>query len=225
MSETPRIVVTVAATADATWRALRDKDVIGQWHGWDTADLDAEIDAIYFTGVTEDAETRTLVAHGGDRFQVHETEGGARVTLTRAPLSGDPNWDAYYDQITEGWTTFLHQLRFTLERRPTARRRTVFRNDNASAVERLGLDSLTGPPGSRYRATLAGERVEGEVWFRTERQLGLTVDSWGEGLLVVEGIGADPTAVLSTYDLDGAAFDALDTRWAAWWSESEAEPR
>jgi len=229
--ETPRIEVTAAAPADAAWQALRDPAAIRQWHGWDADEIEAEIDSIYFTDVVEEADRRTLVTNGGDRFEIQPDGDGVRITLTRAPLSGNPDWDAYYDDITEGWTSFMHQLRFALERRPGMTRRTLFFADrgtySGTVIERLGLDAVAGQPrGSRYTATLAGEDVTGEVWFRSAHQLGVTVDAWGEGLLVVAGTApsdADPAgtsmAILSTYGLDGADFGQLDTRWAGWWAD------
>lgn len=230
-TDTPRLEVRVATTVDAAWRALRDKDVIRQWHAWQSGELEAELDSIYFTDVTEDAETHTFFPNGGDRFEVRgDGEGFVRVTLVRAPLSGDPEWDAYYDDVTEGWTSFLHQLRFALERKPGAQRRTLFFGNRGTysgkVIERLGL-AEAGEPGSRYTATLAGESVEGEVWFRSEHQLGLTVDSWGEGLLVIAGTGPSSTdpngtsmALLSTYNLDEDAYTLLDKRWSQWWADN-----
>ncbi|GAA1536147.1 hypothetical protein GCM10009678_18210 [Actinomadura kijaniata] len=228
---TPRLEIRVAATVDAAWRALRDKDLIRQWHGWQSGELEAEIDSIYFTDVTEDTGTHTFLANGGDRFEVRgDGEGFVRVTLVRAPLSGDPEWDAYYDDVTEGWISFLHQLRFALERKPGERRRTLFLGDrdtySGTVIERLGL-AAASEPGSRYTATLAGEPIEGEVWFRSEHQLGVTVDSWGEGLLIIAGTGPSTTApagtsmaLLSTYHQDEDAYTLLNERWSRWWGDN-----
>ncbi|ANZ39765.1 hypothetical protein BBK82_30725 [Lentzea guizhouensis] len=227
---TPRLEVRVATTIGAAWHALRDKDVIRQWHAWQTGELEAELDSIYFTDVVEDEATHTLIPNGGDRFELHEDGDGVLVVLTRAPLSGDAEWDAYYDDVTAGWISFLQQLRFALERKPGEARRTLFFGDRSTysgtVVERLALDGA-GEPGSRYTATLAGEPVEGEVWFRSEHQLGVTVDSWGEGLLVVAGTGpsaTDPTgtsmALVSTYGLADDAYALLDKRWSQWWAEN-----
>lgn len=229
--ETPRIEVAAAASADAAWQALRDPAVIRQWHGWDTDELESEIDSIYFTDVVEEADRRTLVVNGGDRFEVRPDGDGVRIRLIRAPLSGDPESDVYYDDITEGWRSFLQQLRFALERRPGMRRRTLFFADrgtySGTVIERLGLDAVAGQPaGSRYTATIAGEDVAGEVWFRSANQLGVTVDAWGEGLLVIAGTApseADPAgtsmAILSTYDLDDTDFGQLQARWSGWWAD------
>lgn len=226
MTEPPKIEVTIAAPADAVWDALRDKEKIRHWHGWEFTEdggLDGEIDQIYFTEFTEDAPARRLELGDGDVFEVEPDGAGAKVTLTRAPLGANPDWDAYYDDITEGWTTFLHQLRFALERQPGVRRTLFFSGHTTTSgpvADELGLAAV----GSPYQAKLVGEDVTGEVWFRSEHQLGVTVDSWG--LLIVaytEPSEAKPEgsamAVLSTYGLDDAAFEDLDARWRAWWTQ------
>ncbi|RRR99399.1 SRPBCC family protein [Glycomyces terrestris] len=226
---TPRIEVVVAAPADEVWHALRDRDALRQWHGWDsggdTAALDAEIDSIYFTDVHEDPARRLLTANGGDRFAVEPHADGARVVLTRAPLSGDADWDAYYDEVTEGWITFLHQLRFALERPRGAARRTLFFSAPATprraVLARLGLDGQDAPPGAPYAAPAMD--LAGDVWFRSPRQLGVTVDAWGPGLLAVAGAPGSDTAmaVLSTFGLPDAEFKALEQRWTDWWHDRD----
>ncbi|TDD63846.1 SRPBCC domain-containing protein [Jiangella aurantiaca] len=236
MTDTPRIEVTIAAPIDDVWRALREKDRIRHWHGWDTPGLDDEIDLIYFQSFTEDAQARTLGVQEGDQIVLEPDGDATRVTLTRAPRGVSPEWDAYYDDITEGWTTFLQQLRFYLERQPDAPRRTAFFAGTTAGAQpllaELGLgDVATRPVGSAYRATLAGEEVTGEVWFRSEHQLGLTADAWGEGLLVIafvppgeEKPDGSAMAVLSTFGLDDAAYAELNDRWAAWWSPRYPAP-
>lgn len=228
--ERPVIQVTIAAPVDDVWRALREKDKIRHWHGWDDPGLDAEIDLIYFQGFSEDAAARTLGVQEGDHIVLEPDGDGTRVTLTRAPRGVSPEWDAYYDDITEGWTTFMQQLRFFVERQPSGHRRTAFfAGTTAGApplVAELGLDGVAlRPAGSAFEADLAGQDVKGEVWFRSDHQLGVTVDAWGDGLLVVayteptdEKPAGTAMAVLSTYGLDEAAYAELNDRWSAWWS-------
>lgn len=225
----PRIEVTIAAQVDTVWDALRDKEIIRHWHGWDYDGLDDEIDVIYFTDVEADPDAHTLTVQGGDLIRLDPDGDGTRVTLTRQPRGANPDWDDYYAEITEGWITFLHQLRFALERQTgTPRRTLLFAGSNESGRDvagELGLPS-DPEPGSTVDADLLGERVKGEVWFRAEHQLGITVDAWGDGLLVVSGTG--PTddkpegaamAILSTYGLDDTARAAISERWAPWWTE------
>ena len=222
MSE--EIVVTVAAPVEAVWSALRDKEKVRHWHGWEyegpEGGLEEEIDLIYYTRAVEDGTTLTLGS--GDRFVVEAVEGGSRITLTRAPRGANPEWEAYYDDVTEGWTTFLNQLRFAVEHHPGEPRRTLFYSGTGalSPITELGISP--GPAGSSYELDLVGEPVKGEVWYVSEHQLGLTVDAWGNGLLVLSHIPpgeAKPDgatmAILTLYG--DADRDAIDARWKAWW--------
>jgi uncharacterized protein YndB with AHSA1/START domain len=229
----PRIVVTVAAPVEAVWDAMRDKEKIRHWHGWEyegaQGGLEEEIDLIYFTRVTADEESGILTLGDGDQFVVEPVEGGSRVTLTRAAYGDNPEWDAYYDDITEGWITFLQQLRFAVERHPGEPRRTLFYSGagDRSPIVELGMD--VQPAGTPYELELIGAAAKGEVWFTSEHQVGLTVDGWGDGLLVLSHVppsdkkpdGAS-MAVLSLYgDVDRAA---IDERWNAWWKARYPEP-
>ena len=199
----PQIVVTVAAPVEAVWDALRDKQKIRHWHGWEyegpEGGLDEEIDLIYFTRAVEEGTTLTLGA--------------------------DPKWEAYYDDVTEGWTTFLNQLRFAVERHPGEARHTLFYSGTGPVSPMAELGISPGSAGSSYELELMGEQAKGEFWYTSEHQIGLTVDAWGNGLLVLSHIppgdqkpdGAT-MAVLSLYgDTDRTE---LDARWRAWW-----EPR
>jgi hypothetical protein len=58
----------IAAPVDVVWDALRSKETIRQWMGWDYDGLDGEIDLIFFTGTDEDPSAHSLTLHGGDEF-------------------------------------------------------------------------------------------------------------------------------------------------------------
>lgn len=230
--ETPQIVVTVAAPVEVVWDALRDKEKIRHWHGWEDDRLDAEIELIYFDGSTADGEAHTLTTQGGDRFVVEPQDGGSKVTLTRAAYGDNPEWDAYYDDITEGWITFLHQLRFALERHPGEERRTLFYSGagdrSTGPAEQLGLGAAVG---SAYEASVIDAAMSGQVWFRSEHQVGLTVDQWGDGLLVLSYIGVSEQkpdgaamAVLTLYGFGDDERSATDQRWQEWWSARYPSP-
>jgi hypothetical protein len=215
---------------------LRDPALIRRWHGWDSeADggLDAEIDLIYRQHVTENAAEHTLTMGDGGTFTLHDVgDGRTLVRMVRAPRGGNPEWDDYYDDINEGWVTFLHQLRFALERHPGADRRTLFFSGTPGAAGEprtaLGLDRIVDrAPGDHYDTDLAGEPAAGQVWFRSTRQIGLSVDSWGDGLMVVGTAPPSPNrphpqamAVLTTYGLADKEFDELGSRWTRWWERT-----
>jgi hypothetical protein len=230
MSDGLRIEVTIPATVDDVWPAFRDRSVVRQWFGWEYEHLDEEIRTIFVDGTVVEEEGRRLHV-GGHRFEL-EPLGTAQtiVRVTRAtPLGAEEmDWDAYYDDVDEGWLTFLEQLRFAMthhgaERteRGIAPRHTVHLDGTAPAptpvAAALGLD-VDGPAGSPYRATVAGEELRGTIWFRSPHQLGLTVDSWGPGLLLLAEApnsgGLAASATLTTYgpiDGDRAA------RWTGAW--------
>jgi len=234
--ETPILEVTVAAPIGVVWNALRDPAQLRRWHGRDADSLDAEIEIIYFNDeIVEEAPHRLFL--GTDVFDLTETPDGVRVRLTRAPIGANPEWDAYYDDITEGWTTFLQQLKYAVERHLGQDRSTHFRAGvplSPGRIEtRLALGDIAAQPaGTRYATTLPGGiDIAGTVFFRTAYQLGLTVDQWGDGLLVIgESVPAphrpEPgsMAILTTYGLSPDELGDLRASWDRWWdSEFHAD--
>lgn len=232
----PVVEVTVAAPVEEVWRALREREQLRNWHGWDyempdgTDGLAAEIEVIYFSDeVTEQPPARLSL--GADVVELTETGDGVRVRLTRGPRGANPDWDAYYDDITEGWTTFLQQLRWYLERHRNDTRVTHVAvgtpREPGPIVARLGLTAIAEQPaGTGYRTTLPmGLPISGTVLFRTAHQLGLTVAGWGDGLLVVcdaqtaaHRPRAGSAAILSTYGLDAATLADLRATVDCWWA-------
>jgi hypothetical protein len=107
--------------------------------------------------------------------------------------------------------TFTQQLRFALERHPGEERRTVrLTGESVPEIDLAGIASV--PPGERYETSIPqGENIAGEVWFRSKHQTGLTVERYGDGLLVV----TEAEALISTYGLDDATFDRIRRRWTS----------
>ncbi|MET9227937.1 hypothetical protein [Lentzea sp. NPDC003310] len=174
-----RIEITVAAPVDEVWQSFRDKERLRHWHGWDLPELDAEIDEIYFRNAEEDGTT--LIVQGHDTFALSPVPEGTRVVLTRAPKGTSPEWDDYYDDITEGWITFLHQLKFAHEHHPGEQRRTLFW---PSEVD-LG--------------------VSGKPFFESENQRGVVVEEFGPGLVVTSA----KMTVVTTYGFSDAELEAV----------------
>jgi uncharacterized protein YndB with AHSA1/START domain len=172
--------VTIDVPVEPVWHALRDRAELRRWHGWDYPEIDAEIEQIYFTEAVADEATRTVTT-GGTEIRVTP---GTTVTFRMTAPPEDPMWQGWYETVREGWVTFAQQLRYALERHPGEDRTTVY-------VEAPQERPEVGAPGERY----AWHGVTGEVWFRSEHQLGLTVDQWGAGLLVLQ----DGSAVATGY--------------------------
>ena len=229
-SEPVVIEITLPAPVETVWGAFRDPAVIRRWFGWDYDGLEDEIRMIFVDGTVASEADRTLHI-GGHLFTLDGQGPQTVVRVTRAaPVdpSDGMDWDAYYDDVDEGWISFLQQLRFVLARHPDATRRTVYRNGEALATEPraatdlLGLDPV-GSSGPYSATTTVGDVLTGEVWFRTERQLGLTVDGWGDGLLLItQSPSVNPpygaaAMFLCTYGLDEDAVAELEERWGRWW--------
>jgi hypothetical protein len=236
MTEFDRVLVEVviAAPIDTVWHALRDPETLRRWFGWEYPGLVEEIDFIFQRSIASEAD-HTLRAPGvPDRYELESTGSGETIVrVIRSAPTTDRSWKGIYDDIFEGWLTFTQQLRFMLERHPGNDRRTIRLSGRARIAgtmlppEALGLHTIRAVPvGQRYQlATGMGDALAGDVWFRSAYQLGLTVDGYGNGLLIV---GARPATeksphgggeiVASTYGMDPAAFAALRDRWVAWWS-------
>ncbi len=227
------VEVTIAAPVDAVWDAIRDPEKICNWFGWDADTLRGEVDFIFGTAGRADDAARTLHFEGtGDRFEVVERGAGCVLRVVRAAPAGS-SWDDVYEDMTEGWISFVQQLRLGIERHGLAPRRTIYLSGNARTggsgpIAALGLgDVRTAMDGDLHSVALpTGDRVTGEIWHRSPWQVGLVVPQWGDGLLIVTDKSHTGTApdgrgmvILTTYGLPDTDFDALRTRWSAWWSD------
>ncbi|WP_461173866.1 SRPBCC domain-containing protein [Arthrobacter sp. Z1-9] len=232
---TNNLSVVINADAPQVWTMLREPSKVAQWHGWQAEDLDAEIKEIYFSSDVEESPDHTsLTVHGGDVFELKPVPQGTLVSVTRAAVDHNSEWAAWDEDITQGWLTFLQQLRFALERHPHGKRHTLFLQvpgGPGSAIEKLGLSELTAR-GDNYQLPLAtGEEISGKVWYRTNHQVGLTVHSYadhGDGLLVVadqlaiEDVRPDggSMVIVSTYGLGAARLDSIRSSWDSWRAEN-----
>ncbi|WP_125610166.1 SRPBCC domain-containing protein [Specibacter cremeus] len=226
--DTNQLSVLVNADAEQVWLMLREPARIAQWHGWQMDGLDAEIQQIYYDNVSESADHLRLELDMGDVFTLTPHPDGTLLSLTRGVATGE--WAKYDADITEGWSMFMQQLRFALERHPHTPRRTIYSDgtstNHTSLWDALGIDTGWLPdPGEAYEVTLTtGATLAGKVWYRTGTQLGLTVADYaehGDGLLVLaeqaplDGVRDRPGALViaSTYGLGAADFEAIGSHW------------
>lgn len=123
MSDPVIVEVVIAAPVEQVWRALRDPAEIRRWFGWDYEGLEAEIRYIFADHSSADDEAHVLDGGPGGRIALEPQGDRTVVRVTRAAPAG--SWDGVYDEVNEGWLTFIQQLRFYLERHPGRDRRTV----------------------------------------------------------------------------------------------------
>lgn len=216
-NNTPQLSLTIKASIESVWNALRQKQKLAQWFGWDYEGLDAEINDIYFTNVREEGETdttrRSLAVNGGDTFILIAHDDNTELQLVRRPLDGTAE-DNYYDTITEGWISFIEQLRFMLEHQPNGTRKTIVTHrrldKNAILAE---LDLPDAQEEQVFEGALEGVKLSGSVRLVTPQQIGLLVDGWGPGLLIIQF--SENMQLLTTYELEDETFNALSEKWSA----------
>lgn len=232
------VELTIAAPAAEVWNAIRDRDLINNWFGWETPELAEEIDFIFFQHVRPDEAAGILWFEGvPDRFEVEARGDGCVFRVVRAAPAGE-SWDGVYEDMVEGWISFAVQLRLAIEQHGLGARRTFYlsghaREGGSGPIAALGLAGLRDvPDGAAFVADLpTGEVVEGQAWHRTPWQVGLTVPAWGDGLLIATDKSVRDNAphgrgmvILTTYGLSEAAFAELEARWKGWWDAHYAEP-
>ena len=138
MSDPVIVELEIAAPVDTVWRALREPAEIRRWFGWEYEGLEEEIRFIFVQASTADDDARVIDGGPGGTIALEDRSDRTVVRVTRPAGS----WEGDYDEVNEGWLTFIQQLRFYLERHPGQDRRTVH-------IE-----------------------TAGEEWFRSEHQVG-----------------------------------------------------
>ncbi|MGQ0846633.1 MAG: SRPBCC family protein [Sporichthyaceae bacterium] len=218
---------------EAVWLTFRDPELVKRWYGWEFDGLEEEVKAFFVDGAVVDRDAGTIHI-GGHLFTFTPQDSNTHVRVERRqPAFGagsEADWTQDYDDIEEGWISFLQQCRFHLARHPQERRRTIHRAGAARSAIPMPLGDLLGlsdafrtPAGEPYVSDAGpGDHLEGEVWYRTGLQLGVTVDAWGDGLLI---LSHSPSAkepfslvslTLTTYGMADEAFADLERRWTKW---------
>jgi uncharacterized protein YndB with AHSA1/START domain len=152
------IEVVIAAPVDTVWRALRDPAEIRRWFGWEYEGLDEEIRYIFVEHSQADDEAHVLDGGEGGTIALEPQGEQTVVRVTRPTVSEG------YDEIDEGWITFLQQLRFYLERHSGQERRT----------EHIGLSGDEWFSSEHQHAVI---REDGALVIRTRERV--IVSSYG----------------------------------------------
>ncbi|HEX6258571.1 MAG TPA: hypothetical protein VFZ48_03765 [Candidatus Saccharimonadales bacterium] len=216
-NSTPQLSLTVKAPIDTVWNALRQRQKLAQWFGWNYEGLEAEINDIYFTNAREEGATdtvrRSLAVNGDDTFILLAQGDNTELQLVRRPLDGTAE-DNYYDTITEGWISFVEQLRFMLECKPDDTRKTIVTNqqlDKSVILEQLGISDAHD--GQVFDGSVEGIKLSGSVQFVTPQQIGLLVNGWGPGLLIIQF--SENMQLLTAYEPEEETFRNLTKKWSA----------
>jgi uncharacterized protein YndB with AHSA1/START domain len=211
-----RVEVLIEAPREVVWRALTEPAEMRRWFGWDYDGLDEEIRFIFSDHATPVPPDRIEL----DDPQTIELAPDGPRTLVRVIRPGPPEdaeWDDLYDEMEEGWLTFLHQLRHQLERHRGEDRRTLFLD--GKAVPTAVLAALDA-------------RAQGRPWHQGPHQRGLALGAYGGGLVVAaaaQRLDSDTparlTVTVTTHGLDDAAFAELRQEWSSWWGSLADDPR
>ena len=185
------VEVTIPASVDEVWRALREPDQIRRWFGWETDSLADEIEYIFVShAAASDAEHVIRFDEWGgvsDRFELEARGAGTVLRVVRAGQP-DQDWSNVYEEMTEGWISFVEQLRLALARH-RARSGGRYISGGAMAEARR---RCRGGGVARFAAWTTEplqRQAAGEAWrvrSGTARPpAGRDGQDWGDGLLIV----------------------------------------
>lgn len=237
-SEAVIVDITIAAPVDDVWRALREPEQLKNWFGWDAETLADEIRMIFEDNATPDEERKVLQFGGyqgvADRFELTATGDGTRLKVIRSGPAPDDGWGSVYDDMVEGWISFVAQLRLLLEHHPGEPRRTIYLSGQRAepgplprAALLLGKTEID----AGYDAALpTDDWVAGEIWHQSKFQTGVTVSSWYLGLMTATdmpdaGEHGGGSLLVTTFGLHDGAFDQLEDRLGRWWAETYPQKR
>ena len=235
MADRVIVELLVAAPIETVWKAIKDPVEAQRWFGWDYPNLATDLVEMWKDSRVDEARRVISADNMPDRFTFEAFGPHTIVRIVRSAPAEDASWSGIYDDMVEGWLTFMQQLKFALERHPAENRRTIFLNGRAKNAgtphpgDALGLSSLwLVPTGDRYDVTAAtGDRLTGTVWYRAPHQVGVTVDGFGDGLIIVQirpktakSAHGGGVLILTTYGMTEAAFAELRERWSQWWTNT-----
>lgn len=235
--------VFVQAPPDVVWRALTDAEELKRWFPVDARVQPGKGGSIWISfggGVEGEApitawepnrrfewtEARGAVKLAVD-FQLEAKSGGTVVRLVNSGFGAGPDWDDEFHMTDGGWSYFLLQLRWYLERHRGKPRDLITLRELVPLSRAEAFLLLTGPSGlsrddrvasapvgTAYETTTAlGDRLSGTIVASSPEtwQLGLTITELDDAILFLEmepaPTGVRPGLWLSTYGLpaDGVA--------------------
>jgi hypothetical protein len=206
-----RVEVVVDAPREDVWRALTEPARVARWFGWDYDGLASEIEYIFVDHARRQPPALIELEDDEDNQTIELVEEGprTRVICFRPGALDGADWDELYEDVREGWITFLNQLRHSVERHPDEDRGTIRLTGEAApaeVVEALGreLRSTVWHEGRfQHAVTTAGDRD-----LLVGVQPKLPIESREPGAIAV---------TITSYGLNDESFAALRQRWQSWW--------
>jgi uncharacterized protein YndB with AHSA1/START domain len=217
------LTIDIDATLDEVWQALTTGEGIARWFGpyaavtpgeggsvsigwdpnemWDTPITVWEPLRRMQTASEMPSKDGRVVRLAVDYYL--EARGGrVRVRLVHSGFDDSGSWDDYIDGLDAGWTFFLYNLKYALERHRgvdrqqlSARFRTTARAGEEHPVcgpKGLRVHPPFGAlrPGDACRLSLGGVEVDATVAVRhAARTIAFVVPAWNDALLFVEREG------------------------------------
>ncbi len=222
--------ITISASAETVFDAVRDPAVLKNWFGWDYAGLEDEIAFIFRDHATEDRAAGIVQfgEHEGvaDRFEIVSEGEGTRLRVVRSATAPD-GWENVFEPIAEGWISFAAQLKVLLDRHLGRTRRTIFLSGDVPAGRPVA--AALGIGDGATRADLPGLGETSVVFnHRSSFQLGVLIPELNDALLIVAeaAAGAEKPPIasitLNTWDIADDRFAALSEAWSTWWGAYRA---
>lgn len=205
--------ISIAAEADAVWRALSEGEELKRWFPPDARVTPGAGGAVWLSwGEGMDWEAPIEIWEPGRRLRTIDpppsrmavdyfVEGKGGETVVRIVHSGfgADAWDDEMETLTSGWRSFLANLKLYLERHPgeprtmASFRHPIVPTPRAEAFPKMlrvfGFDPEAQlRPGDRYAVTTeTGDRLEGVIdVFASPVNLSATVENLGDAFLMLE---------------------------------------
>ena len=240
----------VRADAASVWHALSDATELARWFplearvdpgkggriflswgpdcqgeapitGWEPGRRLAWREQMTMPGGTESVQITV-------EFILDSHPDGVTLRLIHSGMGAEPEWDGYFDSISNGWKFELRGLRHYLERHMGRDRDVIWVRQRVTGDPATIAARLVGPEGSLLCGTVAGltagdtctlEGTEGSIGAVIEvnalpRSLVLRLPSWEETLLRLElemsGGKGEVWVWLSTYGWSPARRDSVE---------------
>ena len=149
-------------------------------------------------------------------FHVETRDGATIVRLVQSGISASADWDEMYDALTDGWTYFLFNLSYYMDKHPGEERHMVWvRPESTRSRKAVWNRLVNGPlvsssgagPGGRFDLHMAGGQVGQVVSVRPGYHFAGVLPGMNDSILFIELEGKHVGIWLSTYG--GNEEDAL----------------